>query len=139
MSQSFTRGVPIDTDPTLANNSNLLVPSQYAIKTYVDNLVGVSGSGPIIVNVTTTPYTVTPITGNYIYLVDATAGNITMNFPSAVGNNAIYTVKKIDSSANTVTLDASGTETIDGQLTQTIRFKNTSVDLFSNNSNLFIR
>jgi hypothetical protein len=37
MSQSFTRGVPIDPDPSLANNSNLLVPSQYAVKTYVDN------------------------------------------------------------------------------------------------------
>lgn len=37
MSQSFTRGVPIDTDPTLAADSNLLVPSQYAVKTYVDN------------------------------------------------------------------------------------------------------
>jgi hypothetical protein len=36
MSQGFTKGVPIDTDVTLSTNSNLLVPSQYAIKTYVD-------------------------------------------------------------------------------------------------------
>lgn len=36
MSQGFTRGVPIDTDVTSSTNSNLLVPSQYAIKTYVD-------------------------------------------------------------------------------------------------------
>jgi hypothetical protein len=37
MSQSFTRGVPIDPDPTLSNNSDLLVASQKATKTYVDN------------------------------------------------------------------------------------------------------
>jgi hypothetical protein len=37
MSQGFTKGVPIDTDPTLSENSNLLVPSQAAVKTYVDN------------------------------------------------------------------------------------------------------
>lgn len=38
MSQSYTRGVPIDPDPTLSNNSNLLVASQQAVKTYVDLL-----------------------------------------------------------------------------------------------------
>jgi hypothetical protein len=37
MAQGTTRGVPIDTDPLLAADSDLLVPSQKAIKTYVDN------------------------------------------------------------------------------------------------------
>ena len=36
MSQGFTRGVPIDTDPTLSLDSDLVVPSQKAVKTYVD-------------------------------------------------------------------------------------------------------
>ena len=36
MAQGTTRGVPIDTDPLLAADSDLLVPSQKAIKTYVD-------------------------------------------------------------------------------------------------------
>jgi GTP:adenosylcobinamide-phosphate guanylyltransferase len=36
MAQGTTKGVPIDVDPTLAANSDLLVPSQKAIKTYVD-------------------------------------------------------------------------------------------------------
>ena len=35
--QGTTKGVPIDTDPLLANNSDLLVPSQKAVKTYTDN------------------------------------------------------------------------------------------------------
>jgi hypothetical protein len=36
MAQGFTRGVPIDTDPNLALDSDLVVPSQKAIKDYVD-------------------------------------------------------------------------------------------------------
>jgi len=36
MAQGTTKGVPIDVDPTLANNSDLLVPSQKAVKTHVD-------------------------------------------------------------------------------------------------------
>jgi len=37
MAQGTTKGVPIDIDPLLAADSDLLVPSQKAIKTYVDN------------------------------------------------------------------------------------------------------
>ena len=40
MAQGTTRGVPIDTDDTLSADSDLLVPSQKAIKAYVDNNTG---------------------------------------------------------------------------------------------------
>ena len=36
--QGFTKGVPIDPDGSLSNNSDLLVPSQKAVKTYVTTL-----------------------------------------------------------------------------------------------------
>lgn len=36
MGQGYTKGVPIDVDGTLAQDSDLLVPSQKAVKTYVD-------------------------------------------------------------------------------------------------------
>jgi len=35
MTQGYTKGVPIDTDPTMALNSNQLVPSQAAVVSYV--------------------------------------------------------------------------------------------------------
>lgn len=88
--------------------------------------------------VNTTPYTIVPTSGYNVYHVDATAGTITINFPTAVGNTAWYVVKKIDSSVNTVVLDPNAAETLDGQATQTIRFQNTSVDIYSDNTNLFI-
>ena len=100
---------------------------------------GGGGFAYTVVNVNTTPYNIVPITGVYVYLVDATGGNITMNFPTAVGNTALYTIKKVDGSANTVILDPSGAQTLDGLATQTIRFQNTSVDIYSDNANLYIR
>jgi hypothetical protein len=42
MAQGTTKGVPIDIDATLAANSDSLVPSQKAIKSYVDDAVGVT-------------------------------------------------------------------------------------------------
>lgn len=36
MAQGTTRGVPIDTDPLLTADSDLLVPSQKAVKAYAD-------------------------------------------------------------------------------------------------------
>ena len=52
MAQGTTKGVPIDIDPLLAADSDLLVPSQKAIKTYVDNsninqVIGVGVSNQI--------------------------------------------------------------------------------------------
>lgn len=38
MAQGTTKGVPIDTDNTLAADSDILVPSQKAIKAYITNL-----------------------------------------------------------------------------------------------------
>lgn len=92
-----------------------------------------------IVVVSTTPYIILPTSGITIYLVNCTVGHITMQFPSAIGNTATYGIKKTDSSSNTVILTPSGAETIDGQATQTIRFKNTEVDIFSDNANLFMK
>jgi len=38
MAQGTTKGVPIDTDNTLAADSDILVPSQKAVKAYISNL-----------------------------------------------------------------------------------------------------
>jgi len=53
--------------------------------------------------------------------VDATNGTVTVTLPPASSfPGKTYNVKKIDVSANTVTIDADGTETIDDSLTQII-------------------
>ena len=103
------------------------------------NVTVVSGYNIITVNFAASPYTVLPTSGTTIYVVDCTAGNVVLNFPTAVANTATYGVKKIDASANTITLTPNGAETIDGAATQTIRFRWTEIDIFSDNSNLLIK
>jgi len=60
MAQGTTKGVPIDIDPLLAADSDLLVPSQKAVKTYIDNsnvnqVTSVTGTSPIVSSGGTTP------------------------------------------------------------------------------------
>jgi hypothetical protein len=50
MSQGFTKGTPIDTDPTLSLDSDIVVPSQKAIKDYVDT--GLASKVPSTRNIT---------------------------------------------------------------------------------------
>lgn len=65
---------------------------------------------------------------DYLLLVDATAGAVVVNYPAAASNaGRILTVKKIDASANTVTIDGNAAETIDGAATQVIVTQYTSL------------
>lgn len=103
-----------------------------------------SGSGGFsytLINLTfaSSPYTVLPTTGYTLYNVNCTGGNIIINFPTAVGNAAVYGIKKTDSSANTITLTPNGVETIDGEASKVILFQNTQVEVYSNNANLFLK
>lgn len=81
------------------------------------------------------PYTSTRTSGNKVFLCDATAGNIIINLPSAVGNSAVFTFKKIDSSANTVTIVPSESQTIDDDADKEILFENTTFSIASDNVN----
>lgn len=94
MAQGTTKGVPIDTDPLLANNSDLLVPSQKAIKTYVDNsnanqVTSVTGTSPIVSTGGTTPVisipTATGSTDGYLSSTDFTTFNNKQNALSGTG------------------------------------------------------
>ncbi len=68
----------------------------------------VNASGPVLEN-------------DYIVLVDATAAAVTLDLPAAAGSKgALVTVKKLDSSVNTVTVEANASETIDGAANKTL-------------------
>jgi len=58
---------------------------------------------------------------DYLLLVDATAGAVTVNLPAVADSEGAYIiVKKTDASVNAVTVDADGAETIDGAATQVL-------------------
>lgn len=139
--------------PILDSNSKPL----WEVKTLSQNTIlydvnGIEYNGEIIlgdsvgsaivvvqINFSSSPYTVIPTTGTTLYQVDCSDGDVIMNFPTAIGSTAIWGVKKIDSSLNTITLEPFGAQTIDGNANQTILFQNTQVDIYSDNSNLFIK
>lgn len=67
----------------------------------------------------TADYTIT--LEDHTILVDATSGAVTITLPKAYeAFEFIFEIKKIDSSANTVTIDGDGSETIDDATTQII-------------------
>ena len=71
-------------------------------------------------------------------LVNATGGAVTITLPTAIGSNYQYTVKKIDSSANTVTVNTTSAQTIDGASTQVISGQYNSMTVKSDNNNWYI-
>ena len=72
MSQGFTKGTPIDTDPTLSLNSDIVVPSQKAVKSYL-----------------TANYQPTLVSGTNIKTINSTSllgsGNISINGNPSLG------------------------------------------------------
>lgn len=101
---------------------------------------GIGGGGSevqTLVNVTTSSYTVVPVAGEVLILVDTTAagGNVTISLGTAFNNTAEITIKKIDAGAGQVITNPFGTETIDSSTTQTILFQNTAFTIKSDNSN----
>lgn len=72
-------------------------------------------------------------------LVDATAANRTITLPAASGvSGRIYVIKKIDSSANTVTIDPNAAELIDGAATKVLSAQWDSLTIQSDGTSWFI-
>jgi hypothetical protein len=85
MSQGTTKGIPIDTDATLAANSDQLVASQKATKTYADTKLSASG-GTLTNDLTVTGVTISDTDGT---------GTITMASQSSTPSSPTDTKAKI--------------------------------------------
>jgi len=72
----------------------------------------------------------TLLTTNAIVLVDTTNGNVTIDLPPAE-KGIHFVIKKTDNSANTVIIDAAGSETIDGSTTKTLPNQYDSIRIVS--------
>jgi len=71
-----------------------------------------------------------------VIFVDCTGGAVTITLLTAVGNTGKrYTIKKIDSTANALTIDTTSSQTIDGSLTQVITTRYTAIEVISDGAN----
>ncbi len=90
----------------------------------IDPTSTIIGAASIVEDWNTRAITTTPVTLDTLdrtALVNATGGVRVVNLPTAASARYhVYTIKKTDVSANTVTVDASGAETIDGATTQVL-------------------
>jgi hypothetical protein len=93
----------------------------------------------------TNMHTVVTKTGSYtattndeVILVNAASGPVAITLPTAASNSNEYTIKKIDSSANNVTVATTSVQTIDGGTTAVIKVQYASVSVVSDGSNWFI-
>jgi len=86
-----------------------------------DPLSNLDVDGSIGARVTTVSINTTLDITHHLVKVDASGGAIVITLPAvATTNRRMYIIKKSDSSANTVTIDANAAELIDGSLTRVI-------------------
>lgn len=119
------------------NSFETLVQFNRLANTANTTVLSLGGIGGALQTVTGTSATLDGI--SFVTLCDATSNAITVNLPTAsAATGRIYHIKKIDSSVNAVTIDASSTQQIDGQLTKVLSTQYESVTITSDGSNWFI-
>jgi len=74
-----------------------------------------------------------------VILVDANSSALTMTLPSAVGiAGRTYTIKKIDSSANTVTINTTSSQTIDTGTTSYLNSQSQYINVISDGAGWYV-
>lgn len=89
---------------------------------------GLGGGAQVLAVNVITAASVTLDTTYCVVLCDATSNAITVNLPAISAQaGIIYHIKKIDASANAVTVEGNASETIDGSLNQIITTQYTNM------------
>jgi len=75
-----------------------------------------------------------------VILCDASGGAFTVTLPEATGgaDGRVFHIKKVDASANAVTVDGHAAETIDGAATQALSAQYDSIMLVSDGTEWWI-
>jgi hypothetical protein len=142
----------IGTPQTIANIEEVLycdaasLGNQVQNVSHVDTATGIAEDHATVVSdnrvffgqkdyrTVTTTYAIIP-TDNII-LADATSAGFTVTLPSAIGlAGAKFTIKRINSNANNVTIATTSAQTIDGATTQVLTMPFSSFDLVGDGTN----
>ena len=124
--ESFASVFASETEPSNPRTGDLWFDTSAGTMSSVGNIV-----------TKTSDYTATEY--DYTILCDATSGDITITLPNAalvIGH--VYSIKKIDSTTNTVTIEALVSDTIDGSNTVSTDIQWTSIFIQSDGNNWYI-
>jgi hypothetical protein len=83
------------------------------------------------------PYLMNLFPGETV-LANASGGSFNVTLPDATQTTNFYTVKKTDSSSNTITVNTTSSQTIDGGSSAVISVQYVSVTVVSNGANWFV-
>jgi hypothetical protein len=93
-------------------------------------------AGSLSTNVATKSANYTLTSTDHVVLANATSGALTLTLPTAVGiTGRQYTVKKVDTTANGVTVATTSSQTIDGATTYNLTSRNQTASLVSDGAN----
>jgi len=120
------------------------MPSSFQLGAFQQT--GMGGPGIAPPNITTLAGAARTVTGtdniganDFTILADASGGAFTETLPAAVSYpNRIFNIKKIDASANVVTVGVTGGNTIDGVGSKTLTVQYQSIMVQSNGANWFV-
>ena len=100
---------------------------------------GLTLTGGFKANLVTKTANYTATNADYTILCNASGGSFTVTLPTVASHtNRIYNIKKIDSSANTVTVDGNASETIDDSTTAVLTTQYESITIQSDGSEWWI-
>lgn len=120
------------------------MPNSFQLGAYTQQ--GVAGPGIAPGNTTTMTANVRAVSGtdtigasDFTILADGTGAAFTETLPAAVSYpGRIFNIKKIDASANVITVGTTGGNTIDGAATKTLTTQWQSLMVQSNGANWFV-
>ena len=120
-------------DEDLINDIDGDWDGEYQRALTTDAEISVAG---LIIPVTSITADYTVLVTDAIILADATAGNVTVTLPTAIGiAGRIYIIKKIDTTVFKVIIEGNGTETINLELNQELCFEGDAPQLVSDGAN----
>lgn len=119
----------------IKNSEQLIYGNKKKIDTSDERWHG-AGSGNMFNTVLTITNSTTLPIGGGIFFINASAGPVTLNLPTANGQlGYVYKIKKVDTSSNTVTIEPYGSETIDDDTNIDVADYNNAPELVSDNTN----
>ena len=142
----------VDDEVSLINreNSNVVIGTNNTERMIItnDGKVGIGTvspnsklevNGSISTAISSVSGDVTLDEGDSVVLINASSNNRTVNLPTASGaTGRKYTIKKIDSSSNSVIIEGYSSETIDLELNLNITSQFVSYDIISDGSNWWV-
>jgi hypothetical protein len=93
----------------------------------------------VVVKLASISSTYTPTASDGVIACDASSTTMTINLPAAsTMARKVFVIKKIDTSANTVIIDANSSELIDGALTKVLSAANESITIVCDSATWYI-